>query len=239
MPRRTRTRRTRPQPPTSPRRDRASAGTARSPRPPAPARRAARARRWRPTPSRCDRPRAPPQSRPPAAAPAGSRMPAARSSSSAQPTDTAVTASGNSNPADQERDHREPRALYQGARRAAPLSDRSHPPAAGEPACFPGRGVVDLDLHVLSREREVDAARPVAAVDGDPAVRQREGHRVGSARQPAQAPSGRGAGGTCRSSCSQAAGRRPGRRAGGSGRRRSHPWGGSARTCGPRSGPAQ
>ena len=121
-------------------------------------------------------------------------MPAARSSSSPQPTDTAVTASGNAT----QQIRREIIVSLAPCIRArggqAPLSDRSYAAAAGEPARFPRRGVVHLDLHVLPGKSEVDAARPVAAVHGDTAVRQAEGHRIGLPRQPAQAPQRAGPG---------------------------------------------
>ena len=138
-------------------------------------------------PGRCDVTRDEQHGKPAAgSSPAGSRTPAACSSSSAADRHRRHR-ERERNPADQERGHREPRALYQGAGPAAPLSDRSHAPAAGKPACFPRRGVVHLDLHVLPGECEVHAARPVAAVQTETAVRQAEGHRIGSPRQPAQA----------------------------------------------------
>ena len=99
------------------------------------------------------------------------------------------------------------------------------------------RGVVDLDLHVAAREREVHAVRLVAAVDGESAPGDRKRHRIGAPRQLSQQPrSARGRGYEPIVRKSGRSDRRPARPAAGSGRRRSRPWGASAHMCGPRGG---
>ena len=176
----------RPRPPTSRCASR-NGRTARNRRPREPPRPAARAPPWRPRPSRCGGHehhreaggRQQGAGQPDAGGPL-EQQPAADRNAPSRQAGTAPSRRGEGH---------EPRACI----RAGPAAraSRSGAPGRCAPAGAPSRRwVVDLELHVLAGECDIHAARPVAAVDGDPTARQADAHRAGprdSLRRPFKA----------------------------------------------------